>query len=194
MVEEENEEDSESCWRRLALQFDGHRMQAIGHLKCMVQDPVAHKEEAEKFLKAGPLSGTVVLENRLRAMATTMAQENFDLFMKEGECMKLDRNANPSGMGKYALVNLRKVPKNLQTEQGILSAIDPAVWKPSIIDFGKAGDSDEFFVLRLKDKYAHAALTAYAQAARADDPEYAAEVEELLSRAGPNSIYCKTPD
>jgi hypothetical protein len=67
-------EDAESSWRRLALQFDEHRMQAIGHLKCMVQDPQAHKAEAEKFLAAGPLSGEKVLAQRLQAIVnTTMA-------------------------------------------------------------------------------------------------------------------------
>lgn len=63
-------------WRRLALQFDGHRMQAIGHLKCMLQDPVAHREEAEKFLKAGPLSGEKVLENRLKAIVVGIVQDD----------------------------------------------------------------------------------------------------------------------
>jgi hypothetical protein len=66
---EEEERDAESEWRRLALQFDGHRMQAIWHLKSLLKDPVAHREQAEKFLAAGPLSGEAVLEERIKAIA-----------------------------------------------------------------------------------------------------------------------------
>jgi len=63
------QERAESGWRRLALQFDGHRMQAIGHLRSLLQDPARHREQAEKFLAAGPLSGEKVLANRIKAMA-----------------------------------------------------------------------------------------------------------------------------
>ena len=38
-------------------------------------------------------------------------------------------------------------------------------------------------MLKLKDLYAPAALAAYAGAAMADDPEYAAEVLEMARRA-----------
>jgi hypothetical protein len=63
------EEEEKPEWRPLAMQFDGHRMQAIGHLRCMVQDPQGHKEQAEKFLSAGPLSGEKVLAERIQAIA-----------------------------------------------------------------------------------------------------------------------------
>jgi hypothetical protein len=65
--------DAEADWRRLALQFDGHRMQAIGHLKAMLQDPQAHREVAEKFLSAGPLSGEEVLAERIKQLAAAPA-------------------------------------------------------------------------------------------------------------------------
>lgn len=64
---QEQEPDNE--WRRLALQFDDHRMQAIGHLKCMVEDAAKHKRRAEEFLSARPLSGEAVLAERIKALA-----------------------------------------------------------------------------------------------------------------------------
>lgn len=66
---DDDNDDAEAEWRRLALQFDGHRMQAIWHLKCMLKDPEAHREAAEKFLSAGPLSGEEVLAQRIEAIA-----------------------------------------------------------------------------------------------------------------------------
>lgn len=52
----------------------------------------------------------------------------------------------------------------------------------SAVDFGDTEDSD-FFVIRLKDKYAAPALVAYADAARNDDPEYASEIDALANAA-----------
>lgn len=63
------EEEATDDWRRLALQFDGHRLQALGHLKAMLQDSTAHRANAEQFLAAGPLSGEVVLAERIAALA-----------------------------------------------------------------------------------------------------------------------------
>lgn len=60
---------NESEWRRLALQFDQHRMQALWHLKCLLADPQGHKEQAELFLSAAPLSGEEVLAERIKAIA-----------------------------------------------------------------------------------------------------------------------------
>jgi hypothetical protein len=77
--------------------------------------------------------------------------------------MKLDRNINPDGKGKYALIKLRE--------------------KPFVVDFGDTPDSD-FFVIRLKDKYAAPALLAYSLAAREDgDIEWADEVFRLAEKA-----------
>lgn len=84
----------------------------------------------------------------------------------------MDRNKNPNGKGKYALLNLRK----------------------NMIEWGCVGDEDEFFVVKLKDKHAKAALEAYANSIREDDEEFADEVMELAMRAGADSPYCKAPD
>lgn len=63
------EVEAEDNWRRLALQFDGHRMQAIGHLKAMLTDPKGSEANALAFIKAPPLHGDTVLAQRIAALA-----------------------------------------------------------------------------------------------------------------------------
>lgn len=96
--------------------------------------------------------------------------------------MKLDRNLNWNGRGKYALIKLR----NCALDAGILSQAKSenlmVTVAPQDIDLGDTEDSD-FFVIRLKDKYAYEALKAYAYAAAADESEYANEVLELAEKA-----------
>jgi hypothetical protein len=95
--------------------------------------------------------------------------------------MKLDRNKTGDGTGKYALVRLRKVySENAQAH--VARALDE-LRVGGVVDMGQPGDDDEFFVIKLKDRYAAQALFAYAAAARPDDPEYADEIVELARRA-----------
>lgn len=102
--------------------------------------------------------------------------------------MKLDRNINADGHGKYAVVRVRgPLSDSARYAIGLLQ-------EDGIIDFGTLGEPDEFFVIKLRDKYAGIALAAYALVAAADDPEYATEVRDLALRAGPNSPFCKKPD
>lgn len=54
--------------------------------------------------------------------------------------MRLDRNLNPDGKGKYAIINLRT----------------------NRVEWG--GPNAQFFVIKYKDKFAVPALKAYAQA------------------------------
>jgi len=89
--------------------------------------------------------------------------------------MKLDRNLG-IGRGKYALIKLREDPIIGTTDEGNI------VMKGSAIDFGDSPETD-FFVIRIKDKYAAAALAAYAGAAMRDDPEYAVEILNLAKKA-----------
>lgn len=105
--------------------------------------------------------------------------------------MKLDRNLNPGGKGKYALINLRKIVGDPRTAQEMAAAI---VANPDALQLGVVGEPDEFWLIKLKDKYAAAALQAYADAAQADDPEYANQVREMVQRSGQNSPFCQTPD
>lgn len=102
--------------------------------------------------------------------------------------MKLDRNINADGTGKYALVKLRNV--RCEAHHSKLRLLGYA----GILDWGETGTESEFFVFRLKDKYAAAGLAAYAAEAEKDDPEYASEIREMMQRAGPNSPWCKKPD
>lgn len=95
--------------------------------------------------------------------------------------MKLDRNQNPP-RGKYALIKLRqsiltpRMVENCKKEKML------CVVETDAIDFGDTPDTD-FFVIRLKDKYAAPALQAYAIAAHKDDPEYANEIVTLANIA-----------
>lgn len=79
-LREELAEETEAAenWRRLALQFDNHRMQAIGHLKA-VTNPAACFDKykaAKAFLNALPLGGEEVLAQRIAALAAQTKQEN----------------------------------------------------------------------------------------------------------------------
>lgn len=65
-----NGNEVDEGWRRLALQFDGHRMQALWHIRRLLIDPEAHKEAAEQFLSASPISGEKILADRLRQIVT----------------------------------------------------------------------------------------------------------------------------
>lgn len=65
--------------------------------------------------------------------------------------MRLDRNINPDGRGKYALINLRT----------------------NKVEWGGPTAEEQFFVLKLKDEFAAPALRAYAEAVRTK----AAEIE-----------------
>lgn len=89
--------------------------------------------------------------------------------------MRLDRNINPDGKGKYALIKLRG-PGHL-TRHGREITVSA-----SMVDFGGVPETD-FFVIRLKDKYAAPALAAYAFAAMQEDPEYGREVLALADKA-----------
>jgi hypothetical protein len=102
--------------------------------------------------------------------------------------MKLDRNLNQTGKGKYALVNLRKIEGDPRTAADLVAAIQS---NPEAVEFSS---EDEFCVIKFKDKYAQAALHAYAVAASEDDIEYAAEVGRLAARSGPAHPLCKRPD
>lgn len=98
--------------------------------------------------------------------------------------MKLDRNINRGGRGKYALVNMRKIiplmdelteanrttnpdklPNNKELE--ILAAFDLLV-KEGIITLGNETPGDQFFVMKYKDKFTAPGLQGYAHGAMAE--------------------------
>jgi hypothetical protein len=98
--------------------------------------------------------------------------------------MKLDRNINPDGRGKYALVLLRNVNAMPEGEQKneVLRCLD-ILSEHDVVDLGDENTDGEFFVLRLRDVGAPIALGAYASCFRQTDPEWAAEVSRLAEKA-----------
>ena len=103
--------------------------------------------------------------------------------------MKLDRNITEPRRGKYALIKLRMAELRF-TETA--SGQEYVGVQSEAVDFGDTPET-EFFVIRLRDKYAAAALAAYAGAAMRDDMEYAVEVLKLASAAAKSPCQ-KQPD
>lgn len=65
-----NKDNVEMKWRDLALQFDGHRMQALCFLKQILSElPESEFMEAREFLKTAPISGEEILRQRLEEIA-----------------------------------------------------------------------------------------------------------------------------
>lgn len=112
--------------------------------------------------------------------------------------MKLDRTVNANRRGKYALLKLRKLDDFASgTFQKVAKPVVNAIKtleRAGILDWGIEGSESEFFVIRLKDKNAFAALMGYASEAANNDAEFAADVLALANRSGPHSPFCKKPD
>lgn len=106
--------------------------------------------------------------------------------------MDLDRNLNADGKGKYAVINLRRIPTNPQTPQELAAAI---LANPECVEFGRVGDPDEFFLIKLKDQYAFPTLEKYAEVAyQSGDVEYAQQISKMAHRSGVYHPNCKKPD
>jgi hypothetical protein len=108
--------------------------------------------------------------------------------------MKLDRN---NGRGKYAIVNLREIERIGGVSHGHNPDIAHALRileLNNLIEYGDVGSENEFFVIKLKDKYADAALARYAAMASSDDAEYANDVAAMAARSGVHHPNCKQPD
>jgi hypothetical protein len=102
--------------------------------------------------------------------------------------MKLDRDENLDGKGKYALVRLRGIEKD-DYAYGLLKSLDQLGY----MDWGLPEATDEFFVIKLRDRSAAPALAAYANDAADYDEEWAAQVRVLQHRAESHPAK-KTPD
>jgi hypothetical protein len=110
--------------------------------------------------------------------------------------MKLDRNNNPDGKGKYALVKLRNFPAEQWAQNEVAFALKTLA-AHGMLDYGDLGTESEFMVMRLKDKYAYKGLMGYFRAVSDDDEpdlEYAQEILDMANRSGPHSQWCKKPD
>lgn len=100
--------------------------------------------------------------------------------------MKLDRNTQ--GRGKYALIKLRSLAALPEKQRDEIATMIDLMKESGVVDLGDTPETD-FFTIRLKDKYAAAALSSYATAAYREDPEYAGEVFALAKA----SAEYKTP-
>lgn len=116
--------------------------------------------------------------------------------------MKLDRNVNGTGHGKYGLVNDRRLKQieawdggdgEVADRQAVLDAV-ALLERAGVIDWGLPHTASEFFVIKLRDRFAQVALYEYANVAGKEDPEYGMEVDALAERSGPDSPFCKMPD
>jgi hypothetical protein len=109
--------------------------------------------------------------------------------------MKLDRNINPDGRGKYALINLRKadgIPWDHPTYDKVQEALKMLA-DVGVLTWGNESPGDQFFVMKYKDKFTADGLGAYAvAAARAGEVEYADELFREENRA--RQIGNRTPD
>lgn len=121
--------------------------------------------------------------------------------------MKLDRNINTDGRGKYALVHMRKLRELtglalFEAEDAIKLLTDLGVIRGG----GNEADGtlgEQFFVIKYKDMFAPAALQAYSVAAydeatRAGVPrnasllEYSLEISREAAMA--NKVAKRIPD
>lgn len=101
------------------------------------------------------------------------------------------------GRNKYALIKNRKLDEiaaenNNELPADIAHAM-ALLLEHGVLDVGDRPET-EFFVMRLKDRYAGPALLTYANHAAAGDIEYATEVNKLSKRAGMAHPNCHTPD
>lgn len=62
------ETEATDAWRQLALQFDGHRMQALGFLKALLRGDKDMETGARGFIASPPIPGERVLAERLAAL------------------------------------------------------------------------------------------------------------------------------
>jgi hypothetical protein len=114
--------------------------------------------------------------------------------------MKLDRNRRlwrGHPVGKYALLKVRALEKTRDEKDYLDPRVAEAVAlleNLGILDWGEPHSPAEFFVIRLRDRYARRALLTYAGEAQFFDAEYAQEVKALADRAGTKSPFCKKPD
>ncbi len=78
--------------------------------------------------------------------------------------MKLDRNKNTDGRGKYALIQMRELSfaKSAQIYNNAGDPKEDITIPANAIRSGAESPGDQFFVLKYKDKFAADALFAYA--------------------------------
>ncbi len=84
--------------------------------------------------------------------------------------MKLDRNINPDGRGKYALINMRRVAEltaeTCASPTGEINQALRVLAKFGALTYGFESEGEQFFVMKYKDRFTAAGLRGYAKACR----------------------------
>ncbi len=73
--------------------------------------------------------------------------------------MKLDRNQNPDGCGKYALVNMRRL-----REKPEFQPLVDELAEHGIITLGSEAPDNQFFVMKYKDIFTEGGIRGYREA------------------------------
>lgn len=131
--------------------------------------------------------------------------------------MKAGDEIMVGGHGKYGLINNRLLSEIVEAgkvvagtpagevrpecqvaynrARDVLTAIS-MLEELGILDWGPAGTESEFFVMKLRDRYAGAGLRGYMDAVQylGGDREYFDDLRTLEQHAGQNSPFCKKPD
>jgi hypothetical protein len=110
----------EDTWRNLALQFDGHRIEALALLRYVADEAAAELPqlagEVKQFLSAPPLSGEKVLAERIAALASPSAEAAqpvaWDVCNVDGEVVRTYR-AEAHAKAHLADVSMPRVIKPL---------------------------------------------------------------------------------
>jgi hypothetical protein len=97
--------------------------------------------------------------------------------------MRLTRNITPDGRCKYAAVRNDKIAALSPTGRREAEEALDVLATLGVLEDPKAGDPEEFLLIKLKDINAPRAYIAYAGAACDTDPELARDVIELAGRA-----------
>ena len=115
--------------------------------------------------------------------------------------MDMDRNINDDGCGKYAVINLRRLnelcghPSTFQRWTPEVEQALKTLEGVGALEWGRVGEQDEFFLVKLKDRHSTPALHAYADShAASGDLEFARAVRDMAHRSGTASPFCKEPD
>jgi hypothetical protein len=78
--------------------------------------------------------------------------------------MRLIRETSPDGKCKYAIVRLDKLrsmeAQDADYTQGMKSHLD-ALHQNGLLEYGEPGTAEECFVIKLKDRFAARAISAY---------------------------------
>jgi hypothetical protein len=102
--------------------------------------------------------------------------------------MKLDRNTNPDGQGKYALVHLRRLkdlPEGKPGDAGLECAAAIKLLKDNgILTLGNEAPHEQFFVMKYGDAFTAGGLLGYASGVRLKVQEVLREWNSALQLEG----------